>query len=440
MDSGLNRDLLNAARSAGADDCVIAESDILTRCDGLKNNEITHRFENIRRATFCARVGDGVSVAEISDDPKRIFSPSHLKQVIADAVQAAHIVNAWRMFKPCPDLRALWASSSPQDASAQWAKLRYCHSFDPDETCKKQCALPDCLQSPEFDAVPMARALSETMANRFPDIGFSAEQKTLFIRQTLSFPDKTAEIRRFETQLTQFAHLPAGNAPVSKLRLPTIVCDGLLTQSDIDWIDSSLSVARLAPGLMRTLLTTADHSDAPRNIGRIVLSPWAGALLMHETQHIGLTPEFPAEIIADYAQNFGQPPQSARICRGLAIDAVGGDPAKTPTHAKRHEPDFSSLPTRSFAADAPYRMIRHRNTAADVDFLVAAIVGKHGFEQHFKSIAFRFDLKSVWKNATVHSNYAQTVSLPCADGFATYRLPWIAVDGAIRPAAQNSAF
>lgn len=438
MDSGLNRDLLNAARSAGADDCVIAESDILSRCDCLKNAEITHRLENIHRATFCARVGDGISAAEISDDPKRNFSPAHLKQIIADTVQAAHIVNAWRMFKPCPDLRALWASSSPQDASAEWTKLRYCQSFAPDETCKKPCALPDCLQSPEFDAIPLVRVLAETMANRFPDIGFSAEQNTRFIRQTLSFPDKTAEIRRFETRLTQFAHLPPGNAPVSKLRLPTIVCDGLLTEGDIDLIDSSLSAARLAPGLMRTLLTTADPSDAPRNIGRVALSPWAAALLMHETQHIGLTPEFSPEIIAGYAQNFGQPPQSARICRGLAIAPFGGDRTDAPAHAKRHEPDFSSLPARSFAADAPYRIIRRRNTVADIDFLVAAIAGKQGYEQHFKTIAFRFDLKSMWKNATAHSNYAQTISLPCADGFATYRLPWIAVDGVLKTPAQNS--
>ena len=163
MDSTLNRDLLNAARRAGASDCLIVESQSAERMDELQGAEITHANSTAYRAEFYAVVDNGLAHTELVRNPRANASHRHLEQLVVDAVRAAHIVNAWGMchrggmsrheamssdaaVSPnagmnldagksgvgC-DLRDMVCPTSAQNTAAEWAKFQFCSSFDADE-------------------------------------------------------------------------------------------------------------------------------------------------------------------------------------------------------------------------------------------------------------------------------------------------------------------
>lgn len=454
MDSTLNRDLLNAARRAGASDCLIVESQFAERIDELRGAEITHANSTAYRAEFYAVVDNGLAHTELVRNPRANASHRHLEQLVVDAVRAAHIVNAWGMCHRgamsrhgamsynsgtsynsgksgagC-DLRDMVCPTSAQNTAAEWAKFQFCSSFDADESCHKKCSIDACLTSHDFNAAPMLQALYDDMSKRYADIDFGARQRITHARKTFYFLDETIFQNRFETQLEQSVVLQR-----HKLRLPTILFDGIWTEKDTGFVESSLTLPQLAPALMRTKLTTSESSNAPKNVDRVVLSPWAAAVLLHETQHIGLNIEFPSSIIVDRAQNFCLPPRLPNTCRGIAVAPLSthqnDDNRSNHAQPRRHEPDFAAMDKRAFIVDAPIQWTRHRHSIVDVSFHIAAIANVNGYEQHFKSLHLRFDLVQMWKNASVQSAYTHAVSLPCRGAMTSYVLPWIAVDGCV---------
>lgn len=448
MDSTLNRDLLNAARRAGASDCLIVESQFAERIDELRGAEITHANSTAYRAEFYAVVDNGLARTELVRNPRANASPRHLEQLVVDAVRAAHIVNAWGMCHRgamssnsgmnldagksgagC-DLRDMVCPTSAQNTAAEWAKFQFCSSFDADESCHKKCSIDACLASHDFNAAPMLQALYDDMSKRYADIDFGAWQRITHARKTFYFLDETIFQNRFETQLEQSVVLQR-----HKLRLPAILFDGIWTEKDTGLVESSLTLPQLAPALMRTKLTTSESSNAPKNVDRVVLSPWAAAVLLHETQHIGLNIEFSSSIIVDRAQNFCLPPRLPNTCRGIAVAPLSThqNDGNRSNHAqpRRHEPDFATMGKRAFIVDAPIQWMRHRHSIVDVSFHIAAIANINGYEQHFKSLHLRFDLAQMWKNASVQSIYTHAVSLPCREAMTSYVLPWIAVDGCV---------
>lgn len=448
MDSTLNRDLLNAARRAGASDCLIVESQSAERMDELQGAEITHANSTAYRAEFYAVVDNGLAHTELVRNPRANASHRHLEQLVVDAVRAAHIVNAWGMCHRgamssnsgmnldagksgagC-DLRDMVCPTSAQNTAAEWAKFQFCSSFDADESCHKKCSIDACLASHDFNAAPMLQALYDDMTKRYADIDFGARQRITHARKTFYFLDETICQNRFETQLEQSVVLQR-----HKLRLPTILFDGIWTEKDTGFVESSLTLPQLAPALMRTKLTTSESSNAPKNVDRVVLSPWAAAVLLHETQHIGLNIEFPSSIIVDRAQNFCLPPRLPNTCRGIAVAPLSthqnDDNRSNHAQPRRYEPDFAVVGKRAFIVDAPIQWMRHRHSIVDVSFHIAAIANVNGYEQHFKSLHLRFDLAQMWKNASVQSAYTHAVSLPCHGAMASYVLPWIAVDGCV---------
>ncbi len=454
MDSTLNRDLLNAARRAGASDCLIVESQFAERIDELRGAEITHANSTAYRAEFYAVVDNGLARTELVRNPRANASPRHLEQLVVDAVRAAHIVNAWGMSHRgamsrhgamsynsgissnsgksgagC-DLRDMVCPTSAQNTAAEWAKFQFCSSFDVDESCHKKCSIDACLASHDFNAAPMLQALYDDMSKRYADIDFGARQRITHARKTFYFLDETIFQNRFETQLEQSVVLQR-----HKLRLPSILFDGIWTEKDTGIVESSLTLPQLAPALMRTKLTTSESSNAPKNVDRVVLSPWAAAVLLHETQHIGLNIEFPSSIIVDRAQNFCLPPRLPNTCRGIAVAPLStrqnDDNRSNHAQPRRHEPDFAAMCKRAFIVDAPIQWMRHRHSIVDVSFHIAAIANINGYEQHFKSLHLRFDLAQMWKNASVQSVYTHAVSLPCRGAMTSYVLPWIAVDGCV---------
>ena len=460
MDSTLNRDLLNAARRAGASDCLIVESQSAERMDELQGAEITHANSTAYRAEFYAVVDNGLAHTELVRNPRANASHRHLEQLVVDAVRAAHIVNAWGMchrggmsrhgamssdaaVSPnagmnldagksgvgC-DLRAMVCPTSAQNTAAEWAKFQFCSSFDADESCHKKCSIDACLASHDFNAAPMLQALYDDMTKRYADIDFGARQRITHARKTFYFLEETIFQNRFETQLEQSVVLQR-----HKLRLPAILFDGIWTEKDTGLVESRLTLPQLAPALMRTKLTTSESSNAPKNVDRVVLSPWAAAVLLHETQHIGLNIEFSSSIIVDRAQNFCLPPRLPNTCRGIAVAPLSThqNDGNRSNHAqpRRHEPDFAAVGKRAFIVDAPIQWMRHRHSIVDVSFHIAAIANVNGYEQHFKSLHLRFDLAQMWKNASVQSAYTHAVSLPCHGAMASYVLPWIAVDGCV---------
>lgn len=460
MDSTLNRDLLNAARRAGASDCLIVESQSAERMDELQGAEITHANSTAYRAEFYAVVDNGLAHTELVRNPRANASHRHLEQLVVDAVRAAHIVNAWGMchrggmsrhgamssdaaVSPnagmnldagkngvgC-DLRDMVCPTSAQNTAAEWAKFQFCSSFDADESCHKKCSIDACLASHDFNAAPMLQALYDDMTKRYADIDFGARQRITHARKTFYFLEETIFQNRFETQLEQSVVLQR-----HKLRLPAILFDGIWTEKDTGLVESSLTLPQLAPALMRTKLTTSESSNAPKNVDRVVLSPWAAAVLLHETQHIGLNIEFPSSIIVDRAQNFCLPPRLPNTCRGIAVAPLSthqnDDNRSNHAQPRRYEPDFAVVGKRAFIVDAPIQWMRHRHSIVDVSFHIAAIANVNGYEQHFKSLHLRFDLAQMWKNASVQSAYTHAVSLPCREAMASYVLPWIAVDGCV---------
>lgn len=448
MDSTLNRDLLNAARRAGASDCLIVESQFEERIDERRGAEITHANSTAYRAEFYAVVDNGLARTELVRNPRANASPRHLEQLVVDAVRAAHIVNAWGMCHRgamssnsgmnldagksgagC-DLRDMVCPTSAQNTAAEWAKFQFCSSFDADESCHKKCSIDACLASHDFNAAPMLQALYDDMSKRYADIDFGAWQRITHARKTFYFLDETIFQNRFETQLEQSVVLQR-----HKLRLPAILFDGIWTEKDTGLVESSLTLPQLAPALMRTKLTTSESSNAPKNVDRVVLSPWAAAVLLHETQHIGLNIEFPSSIIVDRSQNFCLPPRLPNTCRGIAVAPLSThqNDGNRSNHAqpRRHEPDFATMGKRAFIVDAPIQWMRHRHSIVDVSFHIAAIANINGYEQHFKSLHLRFDLAQMWKNASVQSIYTHAVSLPCREAMTSYVLPWIAVDGCV---------
>lgn len=448
MDSTLNRDLLNAARRAGASDCLIVESQFEERIDERRGAEITHANSTAYRAEFYAVVDNGLAHTELVRNPRANASPRHLEQLVVDAVRAAHIVNAWGMCHRgamssnsgmnldagksgagC-DLRDMVCPTSAQNTAAEWAKFQFCSSFDADESCHKKCSIDACLASHDFNAAPMLQALYDDMSKRYADIDFGAWQRITHARKTFYFLDETIFQNRFETQLEQSVVLQR-----HKLRLPAILFDGIWTEKDTGLVESSLTLPQLAPALMRTKLTTSESSNAPKNVDRVVLSPWAAAILLHETQHIGLNIEFPSSIIVDRAQNFCLPPRLPNTCRGIAVAPLSthqnDDNRSNHAQPRRHEPDFAAMGKRAFIVDAPIQWMRHRHSIVDVSFHIAAIANVNGYEQHFKSLHLRFDLAQMWKNASVQSIYTHAVSLPCREAMTSYVLPWIAVDGCV---------
>ena len=454
MDSTLNRDLLNAARRAGASDCLIVESQFAERIDELRGAEITHANSTAYRAEFYAVVDNGLARTELVRNPRANASHRHLEQLVVDAVRAAHIVNAWGMCHRgamsrhgamsynsgtsynsgksgagC-DLRDMVCPTSAQNTAAEWAKFQFCSSFDADESCHKKCSIDACLASHDFNAAPMLQALYDDMSKRYADIDFGARQRITHARKTFYFLDETIFQNRFETQLEQSVVLQR-----HKLRLPSILFDGIWTEKDTGIVESSLTLPQLAPALMRTKLTTSESSNAPKNVDRVVLSPWAAAVLLHETQHIGLNIEFPSSIIVDLAQNFCLPPRLPNTCRGIAVASLSthqnDDNRSNHAQPRRHEPDFATMGKRAFIVDAPIQWMRHRHSIVDVSFHIAAIANINGYEQHFKSLHLRFDLAQMWKNASVQSAYTHAVSLPCRGAMTSYVLPWIAVDGCV---------
>lgn len=448
MDSTLNRDLLNAARRAGASDCLIVESQFEERIDERRGAEITHANSTAYRAEFYAVVDNGLARTELVRNPRANASPRHLEQLVVDAVRAAHIVNAWGMCHRgamssnsgmnldagksgagC-DLRDMVCPTSAQNTAAEWAKFQFCSSFDADESCHKKCSIDACLASHDFNAAPMLQALYDDMSKRYADIDFGAWQRITHARKTFYFLDETIFQNRFETQLEQSVVLQR-----HKLRLPAILFDGIWTEKDTGLVESSLTLPQLAPALMRTKLTTSESSNAPKNVDRVVLSPWAAAVLLHETQHIGLNIEFSSSIIVDRAQNFCLPPRLPNTCRGIAVAPLSThqNDGNRSNHAqpRRHEPDFATMGKRAFIVDAPIQWMRHRHSIVDVSFHIAAIANINGYEQHFKSLHLRFDLAQMWKNASVQSIYTHAVSLPCREAMTSYVLPWIAVDGCV---------
>lgn len=448
MDSTLNRDLLNAARRAGASDCLIVESQFEERIDERRGAEITHANSTAYRAEFYAVVDNGLARTELVRNPRANASPRHLEQLVVDAVRAAHIVNAWGMCHRgamssnsgmnldagksgagC-DLRDMVCPTSAQNTAAEWAKFQFCSSFDADESCHKKCSIDACLASHDFNAAPMLQALYDDMSKRYADIDFGARQRITHARKTFYFLDETIFQNRFETQLEQSVVLQR-----HKLRLPSILFDGIWTEKDTGLVESSLTLPQLAPALMRTKLTTSESSNAPKNVDRVVLSPWAAAVLLHETQHIGLNIEFPSSIIVDRSQNFCLPPRLPNTCRGIAVAPLSThqNDGNRSNHAqpRRHEPDFAAVGKRAFIVDAPIQWMRHRHSIVDVSFHIAAIANVNGYEQHFKSLHLRFDLAQMWKNASVQSIYTHAVSLPCREAMTSYVLPWIAVDGCV---------
>lgn len=448
MDSTLNRDLLNAARRAGASDCLIVESQFEERIDERRGAEITHANSTAYRAEFYAVVDNGLARTELVRNPRANASPRHLEQLVVDAVRAAHIVNAWGMCHRgamssnsgmnldagksgagC-DLRDMVCPTSAQNTAAEWAKFQFCSSFDADESCHKKCSIDACLASHDFNAAPMLQALYDDMSKRYADIDFGAWQRITHARKTFYFLDETIFQNRFETQLEQSVVLQR-----HKLRLPAILFDGIWTEKDTGLVESSLTLPQLAPALMRTKLTTSESSNAPKNVDRVVLSPWAAAILLHETQHIGLNIEFPSSIIVDWAQNFCLPPRLPNTCRGIAVAPLSihqnDDNRSNHAQPRRHEPDFAAMGKRAFIVDAPIQWMRHRHSIVDVSFHIAAIANINGYEQHFKSLHLRFDLAQMWKNASVQSIYTHAVSLPCREAMTSYVLPWIAVDGCV---------
>lgn len=448
MDSTLNRDLLNAARRAGASDCLIVESQFEERIDERRGAEITHANSTAYRAEFYAVVDNGLARTELVRNPRANASPRHLEQLVVDAVRAAHIVNAWGMCHRgamssnsgmnldagksgagC-DLRDMVCPTSAQNTAAEWAKFQFCSSFDADESCHKKCSIDACLASHDFNAAPMLQALYDDMSKRYADIDFGAWQRITHARKTFYFLDETIFQNRFETQLEQSVVLQR-----HKLRLPAILFDGIWTEKDTGLVESSLTLPQLAPALMRTKLTTSESSNAPKNVDRVVLSPWAAAVLLHETQHIGLNIEFSSSIIVDRAQNFCLPPRLPNTCRGIAVAPLSThqNDGNRSNHAqpRRHEPDFAAVGKRAFIVDAPIQWMRHRHSIVDVSFHIAAIANVNGYEQHFKSLHLRFDLAQMWKNASVQSIYTHAVSLPCREAMTSYVLPWIAVDGCV---------
>ena len=250
------------------------------------------------------------------------------------------------------------------------------------------------------------------------------------MRERRSISSRKRFFRTDSTQLEQSVVLQR-----HKLRLPAILFDGIWTEKDTGLVESSLTLPQLAPALMRTKLTTSESSNAPKNVDRVVLSPWAAAVLLHETQHIGLNIEFSSSIIVDRAQNFCLPPRLPNTCRGIAVAPLSThqNDGNRSNHAqpRRHEPDFAAVGKRAFIVDAPIQWMRHRHSIVDVSFHIAAIANVNGYEQHFKSLHLRFDLAQMWKNASVQSAYTHAVSLPCHGAMASYVLPWIAVDGCV---------
>ena len=328
------------------------------------------------------------------------------------------------------DLRDMVCPTSAQNTAAESAKFQFCSSFDADESCHKKCSIDACLASHDFNAAPMLQALYDDMTKRYADIDFGARQRITHARKTFDFLEETIFQNRFETQLEQSIVLQQ-----HKLRLPAILFDGIWTEKDTGLVESSLTLPQLAPALMRTKLTTSESSNAPKNVDRVVLSPWAAAVLLHETQHIGLTIEFSSSIIFDRAQNFCLPPRLPNTCRGIAVAPLSThqNDGNRSNHAqpRRHEPDFAAVGKRAFIVDAPIQWMRHRHSIVDVSFHIAAIANVNGYEQHFKSLHLRFDLAQMWKNASVQSAYTHAVSLPCHGAMASYVLPWIAVDGCV---------
>lgn len=405
MDDTFVRELLRSAESAGATDAALLSSNSVVRSDTLiSGNTPKSSIKKNNTITFFAAVDNAEATASLDSS----LPIEAAKQIVIQTTKAAKLANTWGSANSHIPFGRQLIKNSPQICPDRIP--------DPDnnpapfDTCSKSAGSASCLEN---SALPFTSALAEIakkISENSPEFSYNLQQITTDSNDHIWHSGGYQHCRNFTTTLSQEIVLSEGYA----IKLPDYIYDGAGINTADPWHSALLSAAEIAQKLH-------DARQAPLQFKEyhgfgVLLSPWAVAVLAHESRHLGLDLTASKKITIDADSCLFTPPISPRSCPGFALcHALGNRPTLAFLHAR--------TPSDSLMLDIPTRWSR-KDTTLFVEFAFVASIENQKISKYFQPVTLQFDLSALWRLCTETAEPARRMAFPCIDSHTVIQAFW----------------
>jgi len=313
----------------------------------------------------------------------------------------ALIVQAMQNASHSAQLSAKW--SAPKEEPGLKALLLHGLTVDPTQTRSSAAVSKDTLS-------PFLEGERKGMARLSKEASFEALWVDTCTQADIYFAD-TFETRFWrELKLTQMLETPQ-----CRLRLPAFVAE---SEADLSQAQSSGLILRLSDVVERQLAQARANDTVPDGSG-IILGPWATAVLLHETLHLGLDPILSSEtLVLDRSRCLGNPPRFEDICLNLALHTK--ESADTTI-----EQLLLQVPSGTAFVEAPIHWAKRNHHHLDVTFAYAHDVVQGQPSTYYRHPRLTFDLRTIWHHVQGAATPERRVNLPCGHASTTLQAPHV---------------
>ena len=408
-------ELVSFAERNGADEAVVLQTHALRRHDEIQSNaSVASRLERHAQARLYVRVQNAVFHAALTPSGRTLLAPASLERLALDAIQAARLADVWGPVRPCHKL------PEPQ-TSAQPASIPVCPPKDARSNRKSgqtACFDPAFLQDLKSDTAPILPRLVTACSAQASSVTLHAHQTTELV--TLQRQTRHAISRSQHVQTTLEQTLSHGT---QTLTLPPYLFDGPLLTPDAPEHAPLLQAGELAADFARACVTQSTAASAPQTVQRVILMPWAAAVLAHEARHLSPPPAHVPFTLDTQRALYTPPPApftpfpQTPPCPAFALIPH--------TELPEHSALLPHTVERTFLVDAPDAWVRKNDALLDIRFRIAQSHAFGTVEQHFQSLTLRFDLKHFWEDCAFMTAPVRRITLPCTLGPSPLEVPCI---------------
>ena len=405
MDDSLVRELFKTAAKAGAEDMVVVDSQSFHRIDRLNHKQKSPKveFENTKTCTFYAAIGNGECSAEITPE----HNMDSLIQIVQNVVSAAKLANVWGTVQPHVNFGKKFKSASGQNCSS--IQHEFESRFPAFDLCIQSGKTGECLNTKD-DLAPCLTQIAEDIQKLHSDYPFELTQEIIETDSHIWNSDGFQQVHQFKTRISQYLWLPEQK----KICLPDYLFDGAGIWPEDKIHQHLLSAAEIAIKLQYSRENPSDFSQYD-GFGMII-SPWAMAVLAHESRHLGIDITSSGKIVLDADSCLFSPPSSPRTCHGFALG-----------HSGKAKPTLNLLyartPSKSVILDVPVRWMRRGNSMF-IEFAYVAEIVNQQISRFFQPITLQIDLSEFWQKCTETAEPACRMAFGCIDGQVVIQSIW----------------
>ena|GEM_PF-6078943 len=378
--------LLARANKFDIDDAAI---EVLTQnvlSTGLDRGRTWQKPQKNRRLRLHV-VASGVRVIQTFECTDAGDPPEALiMQAMQNASHSARLSAAWSTPKEVPGLKAL---------------LLHGLTTDPAQVRSPAAVAKDTLS-------PFLEGERKGLTRISKEASFEAVWTDSCTQADIYFADAFESRFWREIKLTQTLETPQ-----CRLRLPAFVAE---SEADLNQALSSRLILRVSDVVERQLAQARANEAACDGSG-IILGPWAAAVLLHETLHLGLDPILSSEtLVLDRSRCLGNLPRSEGTCLNLALHTR--ESADTAI-----EQLILKVPPGTVFVEAPIHWARRNHHHLDVTFACAHDIAHDQPSTYYRHPRLTFDLRTIWHHVQGAATPERRVNLPCGNDSATLQVP-----------------